>query len=173
MTASIGIFYGSTTGTTERIAQDIASALGAEHIGGPHDVAKVTADDFRRYDVLLLGVPTWNVGDVQDDWAALLPELKGLDLTGKKVALFGLGDARGYPDSFVDALGEVWSSLKPTGAELIGLWPTEGYDFVLSRGLHDETHFLGLALDEDHEPFLTADRIAAWVAQLQTELMAA
>src|SRR5215204_3870690 len=83
MTASIGIFYGSTTGTTERIAQDIASALGAERIGGPHDVAKVTPDDFRRYEVLLLGVPTWNIGDVQDDWAALLPELEGLDLTGK------------------------------------------------------------------------------------------
>lgn len=172
MTASIGIFYGSTTGTTERIAQDIAAAFGAERIGGPHDVAKVTATEFRRYGVLLLGVPTWNIGDVQDDWAALLPELSKLDLTGTKVALFGLGDARGYPDTFVDALGDVWQVLKPTGATLIGLWPTAGYDFVSSRGLHDDSRFLGLAIDEDHESFLTADRVAAWVAQVQSELAA-
>jgi flavodoxin I len=170
MSASIGIFYGSTTGNTERIAQDIAAAIGPERVAGIHDVAKTAAGDLARYDVLILGVPTWNIGDVQDDWAALLPELTGLNLAGKKVALFGLGDQRGYPDSFVDALGEVWAALKPSGAELIGLWPTSGYDFVVSRGLYDDAHFLGLALDEDRESFLTEERIAAWVAQLNGEI---
>jgi len=36
--------------------------------------------------------------------------------------------------------------------------------------MHDESHFLGLAIDEDGEAGMTSDRIKEWVAQLQAEL---
>ena len=92
-------------------------------------------------------------------------------LTGKKIALFGLGDAFGYAENFLDALGLLWDEVKKCGApELIGVWPTEGYTFDESVGKFDEDHFLGLGLDEDNEPDLHDERIAAWVAKVKGEL---
>lgn len=52
-----GIFYGSTTGSTEAVAQDIARLLGVAE-SDLHNVADTPADEADKYDLLLLGSPT-------------------------------------------------------------------------------------------------------------------
>ncbi|MGC4003135.1 MAG: flavodoxin [Pirellulales bacterium] len=166
---AMAIFYGSSTGNTQMAAEKIKETLGefVEHVA---DVAKAAPEDFAPYDVLFLGVSTWNIGEMQDDWADFLPKLDQVDFTGKKVALFAMGDAVGYPHNFLDAMGELWQKIQPRGAELIGAWPTEGYTFEESAAMFDEDHFLGLGLDEDNESDQTDDRIQAWLVQVLTEL---
>ena len=89
------IIYGSTTGTTEDIAGRIASKLNIAQ-GDIYEISKVTADTVAGYDTLLLGSSTWGSGDLQDDWYDGIETLKGADLAGKKIALFGCGDSSSY-----------------------------------------------------------------------------
>ena len=159
--ANIGIFFGSDTGNTEKVAEKIATKLTLE----AQDIAGNSNEIFDDYDLLILGTPTANYGEMQPDWDYFVPELEDADLNGKKVALFGLGDQVDYPDSFLDAMGELAEMVEEAGGELIGEWPTDGYEFNDSRAVKDGK-FVGLALDEDRQPELTDDRIATWLASL-------
>ena len=51
---TIGIFYGSSTGTTEDIAKRIAAKLGVD-ASNLYDVAKASPSDLAGYEVLILG----------------------------------------------------------------------------------------------------------------------
>ena len=165
----MAVFYGSTTGNTEAAANKMKEMLG-DCIDGVFDVHRAKPEDLLKYDLLLFGVSTWNIGEVQDDWAAFLPKLKALDLSGKKVAFFGMGDSCGYPDNYLDAMGELWETIKELGSpQLIGIWPNRGYEFDESRALYDEDHFIGLGLDDDNQWDLTEERIANWLAQVVQE----
>ena len=167
---TIAIFYGSTTGNTENAADMIKDELG-DLVTTVSDIADIEPKDLLDYDVLILGIPTWNVGELQFDWEEFLPSLKDLDLTGTKVALFGMGDSFGYPDNFLDALGLLWNELKELGEpELIGLWPTAGYTFDESVGKFDDDYFLGLGLDEENECDRHEERVKGWTAKLRQEL---
>lgn len=57
----------------------------------------------------------------------------GLDLTSKKVAVFGLGDSLSYSDYFCDAMEEIYTLFKGTGATMVGHWPAEGYQHEDSK----------------------------------------
>ena len=115
-----------------------------------------------------MGIPTWNVGQLQDDWLILFPKLDELDFSGKKVALFGVGDQLGYPDNFLDALGMLARKLRERGATLVGRWSTEGYDFSASKA-QEGNQFVGLGLDEYNQEDKTDGRIATWLGQVQRE----
>lgn len=158
---NIGIFFGSDTGNTEKVAEKIAASLNLK----AQDIAGCSNDIFDDYDLLILGTPTANYGEMQPDWDYFVPELEDADLSGKKVALFGLGDQVDYPDSFLDAMGDLAELITEAGGELIGDWATEGYEFNDSRAVNDG-RFVGLALDEDRQPELTDDRIATWLNSL-------
>lgn len=99
---TIGIFYGSSSGVTESVAERIAAKLGVE-AADVHDVASASVEEVAKYDVLLLGSSTWGAGDLQDDWYGFLDNLKTADLSGKLVALFGCGDSSSFSDTFCDA----------------------------------------------------------------------
>lgn len=164
----VGLFYGSTTGTTEYIADQIAEAWSAAGLSPiiAQNIGRLAApSDLLAYDLLLLGVPTWNIGQLQDDWDVLMPALDTLDFSGKQVALFGVGDANGYPDNFLDAVGILGEALEARGAVLIGGCPTDGYAFSHSRAVRGE-RFIGLAIDEEHQAHQTPERIAAWVSEV-------
>ncbi|GAA4432442.1 flavodoxin [Bremerella cremea] len=169
MDISMAIFYGSTTGNTEGAANKMKELLG-DCVADVVDVYKANPQDLLKHDLLLFGVSTWNVGEMQDDWASFLPKLEGLDLTGKKVAFFGMGDAVGYPDNYLDAMGELWQTIRRLGSpELIGVWSNAGYEFDDSQALYDDTHFIGLGLDDDNQWDLTDERIEQWLAQVVQE----
>lgn len=167
--ANMGIFYGSTTGNTERAARLLHEALGAEH-AALHDVAEASREDLARYDALILGVSTWGLGELEANWAKFLARADGVDLTGKKVALFGLGDQLGFPESFVDGLRKLYDFAAGQGAEVIGAWPADGYKFARSAAVVDGA-FVGLVLDEDRQQDQTAARIEAWANQLREALL--
>ena len=106
----IGVFYGSTTGTTEDLARRIAEKLEvpSTHI---YDVSKLTEALVNEYDVLVLGSSTWGAGELQDDWYDGVKVLKKCDLSHKHVALFGCGDSDSYSDTFCDAIGILYEEL--------------------------------------------------------------
>ena len=161
--SNLSVIYGSTTGNTEAAAQQIAAALG----GSAVNVNDATAADFAA-DLLVLGTSTWGAGDLQDDWAAALGKLQEADLAGKKVAVFGEGDQMGFGDTFVSAMGTLAEEAEKKGAALVGLWPAEGYQHTASAAQRGDK-FVGLALDEMNDADKTADRIAAWTAQVKAE----
>lgn len=167
--AKVGIFYGSTDGNTERVCGQIQEAFGGEDVAELHNVQSATADDMEEYDNLILACPTWEIGELQEDWDAFIDELDDADMADKNVTYLALGDADGYPDTFLDAPGIIHERIVDSGANFVGAWPTDGYDFEESKGIVDGK-FLGLGIDEDNHPELTQDRVDQWVAQLKTEM---
>lgn len=162
----IGIFYGSTEGNTEDVAERVQKVLGDADV---HNVDSATADDLAGYDIVILACPTWEIGELQEDWETFIDVLDDVDWNGKKVSYIGTGDADGYPDTFVDAIGIIHERIADSGAEFFGAWSTDDYEFDESKGVVNGK-FLGLVVDEDNESDKTDDRIAAWVEQIKGEL---
>lgn len=163
-----GIFYGSTTGTTESVARLIADKLGIAP-ADVHEVSKVDTALVESYDALILGTSTWGDGELQDDWYSSLQVLQGADLSGKIVALFGCGDSESYPDTFCDAMGLLYEGLKDSGCTFVGAVDDSDYTYSASVAAADGK-FVGLALDDVNESDRTDDRVSAWAAQLQAAL---
>ncbi|MFA0811769.1 flavodoxin FldB [Microbulbifer epialgicus] len=167
--APIGLFYGSSTCYTEMAAEKIRRCIGPHWID-LHNVAEIDIAQAEGYDFLLFGIPTWDYGELQEDWENIWDDLAQLDLQGKTAALFGLGDQEGYPQWFQDALGYLHAQLQACGARMVGYWPAEGYEFEESKGLTpDGSQFVGLALDEENEFDLSEERIQRWCEQVMRE----
>lgn len=162
--SKIGIYYGSTTGNTQEVAEAIAKKLNIDK-SDLHDVAKANAD-FSAYDTILFGSSTLGFGDLQDDWESYIDKLKGANLTGKKVALFGCGDSSSYSDTFCDAVGKIYQTIKNKGCEIIGNVSTDGYTYDDSEAAVDGK-FVGLLIDNDNESDMTEGRISNWIEELK------
>ncbi|MCR6653858.1 MAG: flavodoxin FldB [Cellvibrionaceae bacterium] len=167
--APIGLFYGSSTCYTEMAGEKIRNQLGAERVD-IFNIADTPVIQAQFYDYLIFGIPTWDYGELQENWEEIWPELDELELGGKKVALYGLGDQIGYPEWFLDALGYLHDKLVERGAHMCGYWPNAGYQFENSQALTaDGDQFVGLALDEENEFDKSAERIARWCDQILAE----
>lgn len=167
----VGLFYGSSTGNTEFVAYQMKEEFDKVK-PGLVDIANIGAtsvDQFLKYSFLICGIPTWNTGQLQDDWAIFLPKLAGSNMQGKKVAIFGLGDQNGYGFNFLDAMGMLADDLMACGAQLWGMWPIKDYQFNESKAQVEE-FFLGLGVDQEGQQEKTSARIAAWVQQIVREL---
>ena len=166
----IGLFYGSTTCYTEMAAEKMRAIIGEDLID-LYNVKETPLSLMADYDLLILGISTWDFGEIQEDWNELWDQVSGLSLNGKTVALFGLGDQEGYGEWYLDAMGMLHDELKATGANFIGYWPNdEKYEFEASKALtEDESQFVGLALDEDSQYELSDERITTWVEQILVE----
>ena len=173
----IGIFFGTDTGRTRLVAKQIAKKLG-DTAAAPVNIGRTTLADFLAYDHLIVGSPTLGDGMLpgescglsQPSWEEFVPQLAAADLTGKSIAIFGLGDQKKYAHEFVDAIGILHDAFVARGARVVGRWPTAGYDFEASLAV-DGDEFLGLALDQHHQPVLTEARIDTWLAQIKTEFL--
>lgn len=159
--SKIGIFFGSSSGTTEDIANRVASLFGVAD-GDLHNVADADVAEMANYDVLLLGSSTWGMGDLQDDWEDFLPEVAKQDLSGKKVAFFGCGDSSSYSDTYCDALATIKEELGDTGCTFIGKVPAEGHNFDETR-CQEGDELIGALLDEVNESDETDERLDIWV----------
>lgn len=164
-----GVFYGSSTGTTEDIAQRIAAKLGVDS-ADIYNVGEADVEKVASYDVLILGSSTWGVGDLQDDWEGFLPKLKKANLSGKAVAIFGTGDSSSFGDSFCDAIGTIYNELNGSGCSFCGAVSTDGYAFDDSTAVVNG-QLVGLAIDEVNEYNQTDARIDRWATQLKNECL--
>ena len=167
--APIGLFYGSSTCYTEMAGEKIRAVLGEERVDffNINETPIITA---QFYDFIILGIPTWDYGELQEDWEDIWEEIDEVDFSGKKVALYGLGDQVGYPEWFLDAMGYLHSKVVARGATPCGYWPKAGYEFEASKALTpDGQYFVGLALDEENEFALSEARIKQWCEQILDE----
>jgi len=164
----IAIVYGSTTDNTKNAASAIADKLAGEDVT-LIDASKLKTGALDEYPNVILGTSTWGFGDLQDDWDEQLVVLKNSNLEGKVIALFGLGDASSYAETFVDGMGILYETVKDKGCKLVGKCPTDGYHFDESKAVDDDA-FVGLALDEDNEANKTDSRIDTWVTAILPEL---
>jgi flavodoxin I len=166
--AKIGLFFGTQTGKTEDAADRIVSEFGGDLVA-LHEIGSCDPSDFEPYQYLIIGCPTWNIGELQSDWEGFYEsDLESVKFAGKKVAYFGTGDQIGYSDNFQDAMGILEEKIASLGGMTVGYWPNQGYDFDESKALKGD-RFVGLALDEDNQSDLSDDRIKTWVAQLRQE----
>lgn len=162
--AKIGLFYGSSTGAGENAANIIKNEIESSGLAEV-EMTIVSAQNLKameKYQYLIFGCSTWNIGELQDDWNLKFNELDIVNFKGRKVALFGNGDQYGYSNSFVDALGIIGNKVAGLGGELVGFWPRDGYEFEFSRGV-TENVLMGLALDDDNQPGQTRQRCVNWI----------
>ncbi len=168
--AKVGIFYGSNTGNTEFVTYLMKDEFDKRSPGlvEVFNIGASTVDQFKSFEYLICGIPTWNTGQLQDDWAFFLPKLEGSSLKGKKIAIFGLGDQNGYGYNFLDAVGTLTDALLDCDAELWGLWETKSYQFNESKALVED-HFTGIGIDQEGQAEQTSPRITQWVTQVLKE----
>ena len=94
--------------------------------------------------------------------------MKKLNIAGKKVAVFGLGDSVSYAENYADATGELHDVFENLGCKMIGYTSQEGYQHKSSKAIKGDL-FCGLLLDAVNEEELTEERVANWVATLLQE----
>lgn len=171
MANKIGLFYGSSTGNTEAVSYQIKGEFDnyPEWDVEVHNIGATSPEQMLQYNYIIMGIPTWNTGQLQDDWEFFMPRLAEMDLSGKKVALFGLGDQNGYGYNFLDALGDLTDEVLKRGADVMGLWPIQtNYQYEESKA-EVEDHFLGLGVDNDGQEDMTPKRLSEWVKQVTEE----
>uniref|UniRef100_UPI0040487B35 flavodoxin n=1 Tax=Aliarcobacter sp. TaxID=2321116 RepID=UPI0040487B35 len=161
------IFFASSTGNSEEIANKIASKLGDIEV---FDLANTKIDKINDYDKIILGGSTWGDGELNDDWEDVWGDFCNLDLSNKTIALFGLGDQESYSDEFCSALGIIYEQVKSTNAKIIGFTSTQGYYHDASKA-QIEDNFVGLIIDEDNQSDLTDERIENWVTDLKADIL--
>ena len=164
----VAIYYGSTTGNAQSVAQRLAAALVGDEVA-VRSAADFSPEGVKGVELLILGSSTWGSGDLQDDWLDTVDLLSGADYSGCKVAVFGVGDGPGWGDTFVDAMRPLYDAVVSAGAGVIGAWPSEGYDFTASRAL-EGGRFIGLAIDESNQAGMSDARIAGWVKELRAQM---
>ena len=163
----IKLIYGSDTGNTELVTEDIVKLLDNIEVT---TVGDLTPEDW-DHDKFILGIPTWYDGDLQSDWEEYFEEFKTIDFTDKTVAIFGLGDQLGYEEWFCDGVGILAEVVLKNGGRVIGYTDKdESYDFETTpKSIIKDDVFYGLCIDEDNQGELTQERLSKWVEQIKLE----
>jgi len=169
LNANVGLYYSTQTGNTETVAGYIAEAAGLQI----EDIGDADDDAVSGLDSIIVGAPTWHTDEETErsgtEWDTWLYEtLPNLDLSGKKVAVFGVGDQASYGEYYADAAGELFDLFEAAGCKMVGFTSTDGYEHAASKAERDGK-FIGLMCDEDNQYDMSEDRSKAWVAQLKEE----
>lgn len=162
------IIYSFHTQKSKKVAEKVIEAFGKDDIQAIN-AEELTSKVFLENNNFILSAPTWFDGELPNYWDEFVPELEDMDLTNKTFAVFGLGDQKGYPENFCDAIGILVEILEKCGATIIGKIPAEGYTFESSRAKRGDI-FVGLPLDQENQGKLTSERVTKWVAQLKKEM---
>ncbi|MDR1554765.1 MAG: flavodoxin [Campylobacteraceae bacterium] len=155
---SVAIVYGSTKGTTTSVAELIKSNFKEADL---INIAKTTPDELNGYDGFIIGTPTYYDGQLQDDWEAF--DKEALNLEGKKVALFGIGNQRRHSNTFSNGIGILYELFIKKGAKIVGdKNPTDKFTFETSKAVIDGK-FVGLIIDKEVEGDLLENSVEKWV----------
>lgn len=165
----ISIFYGSTSGKTKKIAENIKANLNSDLVE-IYDVKYAKIEDVEKQENIILGTSTWGKGLLQSDFEKFLNKvLKHANLKGKKIAIFGTGDSSAYPESFADSIGIIFEALEGKGATFVGEVSTDGYNFESSLSIFGDK-FVGLPIDDDSDEEQNKFRMATWAELLNSDL---
>lgn len=116
------IVYGSTTGNTEAVAEQISDILkdkGAD-VTMKNVVNAIVAELGNGYDLTVLGSSTWGDDDIefQEDFEVFYEDLDKAELKDKKVAIFGCGDSS-Y-EHFCGAVDLLEEKVETLGGQIVG-----------------------------------------------------
>jgi flavodoxin I len=161
------IIYSFNTKKTGKVAERIKEAFNDDMVEMVN-AEEINEDLFMSFDQIVMGVPTWFDGELPNYWDEFVPALEDLDLSGKKIALYGLGDQKGYPENFLDGMGLMAKILEKSGAILLAFTSVEGYNYESSLAERGD-QFAGLAIDYENQGSMNKERIAAWVESLRKE----
>lgn len=161
------IIYSFNTQKSQKVAQKVIAAFGENEIEAVNaeEISKATLENYENF---ILSAPTWFDGELPNYWDEFVPDLEEMDLSSKRFAIFGLGDQKGYPENFCDAIGLLAEILEECGATIIGHTSIEGYTYESSRAQRGD-RFVGLPLDQENQARLTKGRVEKWVEQLKAE----
>ncbi|HEC41673.1 MAG TPA: flavodoxin [Bacteroides sp.] len=164
----IGIVYSFNTNKTSKIAKRIADAVEGTAKVEMINVEEITAEQFQKFDNLICGTATWFDGELPNHWDEFVPDIEDMDLKGKNIAIFGLGDQKGYPENFLDGMGILAEILEAQGARIVGFTSNEGYNYESSRAEKGD-QFCGLGIDYESQGSKNKERVNAWVKKLKME----
>jgi flavodoxin I len=169
--AQVGLFFGTDTGNTRKVAKLIKKQFADDAIELVNVSKEGSVDTFLGHDKIIFGMPTLGDGELENSVRDFLQALEDqdADLSGKTIALYGLGDQNGYGHEFLDGMAIVHEKFDSLGAKLIGRWPTEGYEFSASQAV-DGDEFICLAIDQDNQADQTEGRVKTWLGQIRGEL---
>jgi flavodoxin I len=161
------IVYSFNTKKSGKIAEKIKAEFNDDAIEMVN-AEEISEDIFKSYDQLILGVSTWFDGELPNYWDEFVPAIEDMDLKGKKFAIFGLGDQKGYPENFQDGMGLMAEILEEQGAKIVGFTSTKGYTYERSRAERGD-QFVGLSIDLENQSAKTNSRITDWVKELKKQ----
>ncbi len=163
--SNTAIVYSFNTQKSKKVAEKIIDTFGETKIE-PVNAEEITTETFDKFDNFILSAPTWFDGELPNYWDEFVPDLEEMDLSKKTFAVFGLGDQKGYPENYCDAIGILVGILEKCNAKIVGFTSVEGYTFESSKAQRGK-NFVGLALDQENQARLTKQRIDNWVKDLK------
>jgi len=172
----IGLFYAPMGGSVEQVALKVSEKIGREKnsLVCIHNPTENDKTNFLSFDKLILGISTvgrdsWDSNYKKVGWDIFIPMLENVNLKGKTIALFGLGNHLLYPDNFADSLGVLAKFLIKNGAKLVGDVSADAYEFSDSAAVSNG-RFYGVVLDQDNDSELTDDRLLNWLNTIKNDL---
>ena len=145
----IGVFYGTTSGTTAGVVDELEFYL-RKNDYEVHNVADGISS-LSEYENLILVTPTYGVGELQTDWENVYDEFCKIDFTGKVVGLIGLGNQYAFGESFVGGIKVLYDVVINNGGKVVGFTSTEGYHYEESEAVIIPEPVTGIEVANDYQ----------------------
>ncbi|MGL4904997.1 MAG: flavodoxin domain-containing protein, partial [Cetobacterium sp.] len=131
----IGIFYGTTSGITAGIVDEIEFYLKKVD----YEVFDVAdgIDQMSQLENLILVSPTYGVGELQKNWENVYEEFKNIDFSGKVVGIVGVGNQFAFGESYVGAMRKLYDVVEKNKGKVVGFTSTEGYKYEETEAVID------------------------------------
>ena len=167
------LFFSPEGGNVNRVANKLGELIGNDKVD-IIPVKEVEKGDLSKYNKIILvgstvGADHWNNEILVDEWTEFFTKIEDTSFEKKKVAIVGLGNSVLYPSHFADGMAVLYERVIKQNAKVLGKVDSKGYDFEDSEALDDDGFFCGLAIDEDNEPELTAERLENWISILKPD----
>jgi len=167
------LFFSPEGGNVHGVANKLGALLGKDK-ADIIPVKDADKEDVEKYHKIILigstvGADHWDNEVIVDEWTAFFAKIADINFENKKVAIVGLGNCVLYPSHFADGMADVYDRITKLHAKVLGRVDASGYDFEDSEALDENGFFYGLALDEDNEADLTAERMEKWILQLRSD----
>lgn len=166
----IALVYSFSTHKTSKTADKLLEYI-SEYELERVNVETLKAEELGQYNYLIFGVPTWNDGELPNYWDEFIPDLEDMDLSGKKIAIYGGGDQKMYPENFVDGIGLMADIVEACGAQVVGHVSPDGFSFEGSKAFKHGV-FVGLPIDYENMLSEIDERLSAWSKQILQEFKA-
>jgi flavodoxin I len=167
------LFYSPQGGSVNRVTNKLGEMIGIDKVD-IIPVKEVEKGDSDNYNKIILvgstvGADHWNNEIIVDEWTEFFTKTMEISFEEKKVAIVGLGNSVLYPSHFADGMADLYERITKQNAKVLGFVDAKDYDFEDSEAVNDDAFFCGLAIDEDNEAELTAERIEKWIFILKSD----